>query len=516
MKKRIISIVLAILMIVSILPVSAFAETAMKYKITFLQAPESLTIHPGEDVTLTAAASAGGDYLYYLWFDPDMIDVNMFIDMADKCVDSKKGTVSASTVVFRYGTKLLKYYNDNPELEYAILDGELTPNEPSTTLTMTNVTESRRIQCLAFTCNEDNLEEYDDPNLSPADLMSMASGMTFSGYQLTDIITITVDPNAPCHNHKLGDASETKHPDCVNAGESTAVCSRCGNTVVTEIPALGHSYENGICKNCGEVQVTALTASTTSAGKPLLKWTAVEGATGYIIYRSTDGVNYTELKTVTSTSFTNTTVKIGTTYSYKVVTLVGDKTSADSNVVSVKCIPATPTVTISRVSGKAKLSWKKVDGATKYNIYRSTDGKTFKLLTSTTNTSYTNSNAASGTKYYYKVKAVAVVNGTSVYSAYSTVKSLLTTLATPTVKITTASGKPSISWSKVTGADKYYIYRSTDGKTFKYYTATTKTKYTNTNASKNKKYYYKVKAVSTVTSSANSALSKAVSIKATK
>ena len=92
----------------------------------------------------------------------------------------------------------------------------------------------------------------------------------------------------------------------------------------------------------------------------------------------------------------------------------------------------------------------------------------------------------------------------------------MTTLAKPTVKITTSNGKPKLSWNKVTGADKYYIYRSTDGKTFKQYTTTTKTSFTNTGAKKNTKYYYKVKAVCSANSNANSAYSTVVSIKATK
>lgn len=84
------------------------------------------------------------------------------------------------------------------------------------------------------------------------------------------------------------------------------------------------------------------------------------------------------------------------------------------------------------------------------------------------------------------------------------------------LKITTSAGKPKLTWNKVDGATKYYIYRSTDGKNYKQLSTTTKTSLTNTGAKKNTKYYYKVKAVCTTNTNANSALSKAVSIKATK
>ena len=256
---------------------------------------------------------------------------------------------------------------------------------------------------------------------------------------------------------------------------------------------------------------------TTSAGKPQIYWNPVSGSVKYLIYRSTDGKKFSYYDKTTNTSYTNKSTEIGTTYYYKVKAVSANNAASNYSVIKgILCKPAAPTVSINRSNGKPKLSWKAVSGATKYWIYRSTDGKNFKYFDSTTKTSYTNSGAASGTKYYYRVKAVAVVNGKNVASANSSTKSLLTSLAKPSVSITTSSGKPKLSWSKVTGADKYYIYRSTDGKTFSYWDSTTKTSYVNSGAKKNTKYYYKVKAVCASNSNANSAQSSAVSIKATK
>ena len=244
------------------------------------------------------------------------------------------------------------------------------------------------------------------------------------------------------------------------------------------------------------------------------------GASKYYIYRSTDGKTYKQYTYTTKTTYTNTGAASGKKYYYKVkaVAVVNKKNvfSAYSTAKNLMTTIETPTVSITTANGKPKITWKAVTGADKYIVYRSTDGKTYKQYTYTTKTSYTNTGAASGKKYYYKVKAVAVVNKTNVFSAYSTAKNLMTTITTPTVSITTANGKPKITWKAVTGADKYIVYRSTDGKTFKQLSTTTKTSLTNTGAKKNTKYYYKVKAVCTKNTSANSALSKAVSIKATK
>ena len=255
---------------------------------------------------------------------------------------------------------------------------------------------------------------------------------------------------------------------------------------------------------------------TTSAGKPQIYWSPVSGAARYWVYRSTDGKNFKYYDRTNNTSYTNKSTEIGMTYYYKVKAVNANNAASDYSVSKgIRCKPAAPSLSIYRSSGKPKIAWKAVSGATKYWIYRSTDGKNYKYYDCTTKTSYKNGSVTVGTTYYYKVKAVAVVNGSNVASAYSGAKSLKVSTAAPSVRITTSSGKPKLSWGSVSGATKYWIYRSTDGKSFSYYTSTTKKTYTNTGAKKNTKYYYKVKAVKVVSGkSIASAYSNTVSIKA--
>lgn len=255
---------------------------------------------------------------------------------------------------------------------------------------------------------------------------------------------------------------------------------------------------------------------TTSAGKPQIYWSPVSGAVRYWIYRSTDNKNFDRYDGTNNTSYTNGSTNMGTTYYYKVKAVNAEGTTSDFSVSKgIRRKPAAPSVSIYRSSGKPQLKWKAVTGASKYWIYRSTDGVNYKYYDCTTKTSYTNGSVTVGTTYYYKVKAVAVVNGSNVASAYSGAKSLKASTAAPSVRITTSSGKPKLSWGSVTGATKYWIYRSTDGKSFSYYTSTTNKTYTNTGAKKNTKYYYKVKAVKVVSGkSIASAYSNTVSIKA--
>lgn len=315
-------------------------------------------------------------------------------------------------------------------------------------------------------------------------------------------------------------------PTCLTGGYTEHKCSACGSSYRDSlVQPLGHNYKGGKCTRCGAVDASFRPDApelkiTTSSGHPKIYWDAVDGAAKYWVYRSTDGKNFKYYDRTNNTSYTNKSTEIGTTYYYKVKAVAvvsGKDVVSDYSVTkSIQCRPAAPSVSIYRTNGRPQLKWSAVDGAAKYWIYRSTDGVNFSYYDSTTKLSYTNSAAASGTKYYYRVKAVAVVNGKNVASANSNTKELMTTLATPSVSITTVSGKPKITWKAVTGADKYYVYRSTDGKSFSYWDSTMNLSYTNLSASKNTKYYFKVKAVCASNSNANSAQSSAVSITATK
>ena len=343
-----------------------------------------------------------------------------------------------------------------------------------------------------------------------------------------------------CPSHSYGAWVTTKAPTCTESGIETRTCAKCGVSENRAIPAtghhydavataptctekgytthtcacgdsytdsstdaVGHNYKAGICTICGALDPERRPASpqimiTTESGRPKISWNAINGADKYWIYRSTDGKTFDYYTRTDKPSFTDGSTSIGTTYYYavKAVAVLGgrDVSSGRSTAQSIQCRPAAPSVSIYRASGKPQLKWNAVSGAAEYWVYRSTDGVNFKYYDSTAKTSYTNTGALLGTKYHYRVKAVAVVNGKNVASAYSGTKSLFTTPAAPGVSIYRVNGKPQLKWSAVTGAEKYWIYRSTDGVNFKYYDSTTGTSYTNCIAASGTEYYYKVKA----------------------
>ena len=160
--------------------------------------------------------------------------------------------------------------------------------------------------------------------------------------------------------------------------------------------------------------------------------------------------------------------------------------------------PAVPTVTMTYSdSGKPKLTWNAVSGATSYRVFRSESrGTGYSLLGTTTATSYTNTGAAVGKTYYYRVKAVNSV-GTSGYSNIVSGKAKTAAPAAPSVTAGNSyTGKPQLTWKAVSGAVKYEVYRSTrQNSGYSLLGTTSSTSYVNTGAAAGKTYYYRVKAV---------------------
>jgi len=231
-----------------------------------------------------------------------------------------------------------------------------------------------------------------------------------------------------------------------------------------------------------------------TSGKPMLTWNAVSGATSYKVYRATSQKGtYSLLGTVTATSYTNTGAKAGTTYWYKVKAVNSAGESAYSNVVSGKTTVTTLTMGHSATSGKPMLTWKAVSGAASYRVYRATTKNgAYSVINTTKALTYTNTGAALGTTYYYKVEALNASGKSMGFSAVVEGK-VAPVLA---VGYSSVSGKPQLTWKAVPGATEYQVYRATQQNSgYTKINTTTATSYVNTGAKAGTTYYYRIVAV---------------------
>ena len=265
------------------------------------------------------------------------------------------------------------------------------------------------------------------------------------------------------------------------------------------------------CSDCAAPVITA--GNNASTGKVTLKRKAVYGAEKYAIYRATarDG-EYVRQYTTTSTSYTNTTSKANVTYYYKVMALATRTASANSAFSSVAartCDLAAPVVKASNnaETGKVVLTWNPVEGAAKYEVYRSgTKDGTYKLYCTLTGTTFTNSTANAGYTYYYKVKAISVIPEAN--SAFSSIVSRTCDCGQIFDCETSYNddGKVVFNWDTRKGATSYKIYRSGyQNGTYKLIGETKSNTFTDKTASAGYYYYYKIVAVNSRSSYADSA-----------
>lgn len=212
------------------------------------------------------------------------------------------------------------------------------------------------------------------------------------------------------------------------------------------------------------------TVKITNSSKGIkISWNAIEKAKNYTVYRSVYNTSsktwskWTAIKKgVTSTSYIDPTVKLGKSYKYTVRAVNGSVMSGYKASASLK-YNVTPTVKIANASNGIKVSWSTGANATGYTVYRSEYNTKNKKWTKWASrgtaksnvTSWTDKKVTSGVQYKYTVRAC---NG-SFKSNYKASANLLY-LAQPTVKIANNANGVKISWSKVSGAKGYTVYRS--------------------------------------------------------
>ncbi len=178
---------------------------------------------------------------------------------------------------------------------------------------------------------------------------------------------------------------------------------------------------------------TTLT-SASSYSKITLGWSAVSGASGYQICRSTSKTTgYKVIKTITSgtsVSYADSSTKFNSTYYYKIrayCSVNGETVYGDWSPVKgqKKKLSAPQITTVRKTETAVKIKWKKVGGASGYVVYRaaSENGKYKKIATikKKSTVSYSDEKYSYG---YYKVKAYRQINKKKYHGYTSAAKGL--------------------------------------------------------------------------------------------
>ena len=208
----------------------------------------------------------------------------------------------------------------------------------------------------------------------------------------------------------------TVAPTCTEKGKTGERCSLCGQFfgTITEIPATGHNYVNGTCTGCGDK------SATQQPSKPSGTVVTPEG---------------------------------------------GNNNNTGNTNKPVAAKPATPKLLLltNRNEGLV-LTWEAVDGAKAYRVYRRGAGeKSWTYITTVTDTTFVDSKAETGKYWRYTVRATNDAG----YSGFEN-GLYIKRVATPHMTgISNVANGIKISWTSISNAKSYKIYRRGVGESWK-------------------------------------------------
>lgn len=272
---------------------------------------------------------------------------------------------------------------------------------------------------------------------------------------------------------------------------------------------LRSSYSN-VISIVYECSAPEISGEANEKGKPVITWEKIAGAKKYTVYRATSETGkYTKLGTTTKLTYTDSKAKTGTLYFYKVIANGSKSTynSGYSNIVSCNVLCSTPAVTIQvdDATGAPSLSWKKIDRAAGYRIYRLVSGdREFTVIAEQTAVTFLDKDAPFDTHCAYMVQAIGKTSALD--SELSQEVVVTSAIARPVLKGSIRTdGKPAITWEPIEGATGYQVYRSTrSSKSYQLVATVEAPVYTDETVAPGKTYYYKVVAVSVGCCSAES------------
>jgi fibronectin type 3 domain-containing protein len=245
----------------------------------------------------------------------------------------------------------------------------------------------------------------------------------------------------------------------IGLAATLAACGGGGGGGGGNNPPAAPPAPTGVSAVAGNAQVT-------------VSWSAVSGATSYNVYWSTSA-GVTKASGTKVAGATNPYVhggcSNGTAYHYVVTAVNANGESAESAEVNATPVPPAPAAPagVSATPGDAQVTvaWGAVSGAASYNLYwATTPGVTkangTKIAGATS--PYVHGSRTNGTTYYYVVTAVNAGGESASSAQVSAVASATPAPAAPTGLVATANDKQvALSWTAVTGAASYKVYRST-------------------------------------------------------
>ncbi len=229
-----------------------------------------------------------------------------------------------------------------------------------------------------------------------------------------------------------------------------------------------------------------------------IKWDAIDGATGYRVYRKIPKGTWEYLGTVKKTDYTDTKVQNGQTFIYTVRACKGNVKSAYYGGMEITFLAQVKFKAAAIDNSNAvKVTWNANPKADGYYIYRRKNSESwvrYAELNKSTTTSFVDKNVVSGDTYTYRIRAFKG----NVVSSYDVAGVKQLYLGTPKLaKMFNDATGITFTWEPVKGSTGYRIYRRGVGeKTWTYLETVKGNSYTDENVNSGDYYRYTVRSAS--------------------
>lgn len=383
------------------------------------------------------------------------------------------------------GAKTYRVYRMTPEGTWKLLKSGLTALSYTDTTAEYGQTYSYSVRAynggfMSYYHSSKNILRIEQPTLT---LSNSEAGITASWNEVTAAASYNIYRKGSDGSWKLlANVTETSYVDTTAEEGQTysyRVLSKNGSV-------LSSNKRSVKIQRLAKPEVTILNVY----GGISVKWTQVEGATSYRVYRKAPGGNWELLKTgLTGLSYTDATAQDAAEYVYAVQSCNTTGGSAYASSEQIIRIQQPEAVVVNKAAG-IQITWNAVAGAECYNVYRKEVGGSWQRLTTETGTSYMDSTAQSGVTYIYRVKAKS---GDTLSSNKHSVTILRLSRPVPTA----ANGNTGVvvQWNAVEGAESYRILRRVPGGGWKTIASDiTELTYTDTTAKSGTTYQYTVRA----------------------
>jgi len=228
---------------------------------------------------------------------------------------------------------------------------------------------------------------------------------------------------------RMVDTTSTSYIDKdVSSGKNYTYTVRCINSSATKFTS---GYDSKGTK-ATFIAAPKITKAESVNGGVKISWNKSSGAEQYrVYYKGSKG--WTRMVDTTSTSYTDSKVSSGKTYTYTVRCINSSATKFtsgyDSKGKSIKYVAAPEISKTESTYNSITLNWDNVNGAEKYRVYRRGE-KGWSRLFDTTSTTFTDTNLYADTEYTYTVRCINS-SANKFTSGYNSKGFTVTTLSAP-------------------------------------------------------------------------------------